>query len=91
MLHPVELVGKFGVFDLVAPNSIEPGVAQFLSSAADAFTEKLVNSVGNEELGVLGPVVVALGEPDFFLAQGLAVGSAVSCLWARPSRCGCRR
>ena len=76
MLHPVQLVGQFGVFDLVPLNSIEPGVAQLLSTAADAFTEMLVDAVGDEELGVLGPVVIPLGEPDLLLAQGLAVRGA---------------
>src|SRR5271166_6561919 len=76
MLHPVQLVGQLGVFDLVAPNSLEPGVAQLLSASADAFTEMLVDAVRDEELGVLGPVVIPLGEPDLLLAQGRAVGGA---------------
>src|SRR5271157_5995216 len=76
MLHPVQLVGQLGVFGLVSPNSLEPGVAQLLSTAADAFMEMLVDTVGDEELGVLGPVVIPLGEPNLLLAQGLAVGGA---------------
>ena len=36
----------------------------------------IVDPVGHEELRVLRPVVVALGQPDFLLAQGLAVGGA---------------
>ncbi len=76
MLHPVELVGQVGVLGPVPLHSGEPGVAQLLATPADALVEVLVNSVGHEELGVLGPVVVALREPDFFLAQGLAVGGA---------------
>ncbi len=31
------------------------------------------HGVGNEELGVLGPAVVAFGEANLLLAQGLAV------------------
>ena len=54
--------------------------------------EVLVDAVGDEELGVLGPAVDPLGEPDLVLAQRLAVGRAgVLLVRARRSRCGCRR
>ena len=76
MLHPVELVGQFGVLGPVALDPGEPGVAQFLATPADAVAEVIVDSVGHEEFGILGPAVVALGEPDFFFAQRLAVGGA---------------
>ena len=36
----------------------------------------LVDAVGHEKLGVLGPAVAALGEAHLLLAQGLAVGLA---------------
>ena len=42
--------------------------------APDAAGEVLVDAVGHEELRVLGPAVVALGEADFFLAERFAVG-----------------
>ena len=76
MLHPVELVGQFGMLGPVPLNPAEPGVAQRLAAPADALAEVLVDSVGHEELRVLGPAVIALGQPDFLLAQGLAVGGA---------------
>ncbi len=76
MLHPVELVGQFGILGSVSLHPGEPGVAQLLATPADAFVEVVVDPVGHEELGVLGPVVVALGQPDLLLAQGLAVGGA---------------
>jgi hypothetical protein len=34
----------------------------------------LADAVGDEELRVLGPAVVALGEADLLLAERLAVG-----------------
>ena len=38
--------------------------------------EVLADAVGHEELGVLRPAVVPLGEPDLLLAERLAVGGA---------------
>ena len=43
----------------------------------------LVDAVGNKELGVLGPVVIPLGEPNLLLAQGLAVRGACILLVGR--------
>ena len=53
----------------------EPGVAELLAAAADALLEVLVDAVGDQELGVLGPAVELLGQPDLVLAQRLAVGA----------------
>ena len=92
MLHPVELVGQFGMLGPVPLDPAEPGIAQRLAATADAVAEVLVDPVGHEELRVLGPVVIALGQPDFLLAQRLAVGGAGVLLVGRaPNRCGCRR
>ena len=49
---------------------------QRLPARADARLEMLAHAVGNEELRVLGPAVVALGQPDLLLAQRLAVRRA---------------
>ena len=77
VLHPVELVGQLGVLGLRYSSKLrEPGVAQLLAALADAVAEVLVDAVGDEELGVLRPAVVALGQPDFLLAERLAVGGA---------------
>ncbi len=76
MLHPVELVGQFGIFGPIPLYPGEPVVAELLSTQAHTLVEVLVNFVGHEELGVLGPAVVAFREPDLILAQGLAMGGA---------------
>ena len=76
VLHPVELVGQIGVLGPILLHPAEPGVAQFLPPPADALAEVVVDPVGHEELCVLGPSVIPLGEPDFVLAQRLAVGGA---------------
>src|SRR5262249_50554156 len=41
-----------------------------------AIPKMLVNAIGDQELGVLRPTVVALGEPDFLLAKRLPMGGA---------------
>ena len=50
--------------------------AQLPAALADAVAEVLADAVGHEELGVLRPAVVPLGQPDLLLAERLAVGGA---------------
>ena len=61
MLDAIELVGQVGMFRLVAVDRGKPGVAQLLAARADALVKVLVNAVGHEKLGVLGPAVGTLG------------------------------
>ena len=51
-----------------------PLVAQARAALADPGGEVLVDTVGDEELGVLGPAVGALRLPHLLLAERLAVG-----------------
>ncbi len=51
----------------------QPLPAQVLAAGAHAGCEVLAHPVGDEELRVLGPAVVALGELDLLLAERLAV------------------
>ena len=76
MLDPVKLVGQLGMLGLVGFEPLEPGVAQILAALADALAEVVVDAVGDEEFGVLGPAVELLGEADLILAQGFAVRAA---------------
>src|SRR5258708_3956777 len=64
VLNPVEVIGKRRILGLVIFKPGKPGVAQLLATAADALLEMIVDSVGNEELCILGPAVKALGQPD---------------------------
>ena len=92
MLHPVKLVRQFRMLGTVTLNLAEPVIAQRLAAAADAVAEAVVNPVRHKELRILGPMVIVLGQPDFVLAQGLAVrGAGVLLVRAHPSRYGCRR
>src|SRR5437660_1748331 len=43
------------------------------ATGADAGREVVANGIGNQELRVLGPSVVAFGEADCLLAQRLAM------------------
>ena len=51
-----------------------PGRMQRVPAPADAGLEMLAYPVGHEERGVFWPAVPALGQPDLFLAQWLAMG-----------------
>ena len=57
----------------VALEQLLPFAAQLGAALADPLGEVLVDAVGDEELGVLGPAVGALGLPDLLLAERLAV------------------
>src|SRR5262249_41692865 len=50
-----------------------PTSAGLGAALADAGGEMLAHAIGNEELGVFRPTIIAFGEADFVLAQGLAV------------------
>ena len=53
-----------------------PGVARAASALAQLLLEVLVHAVRHQEFRVLRPAVVALGQPDLFFAQRLAVRRA---------------
>src|SRR6266404_2722506 len=85
-LHAGVLIRQLGMLRAVLVEQRRPLLAQLLSAFANAIAEVLAHSVGNQELRVFRPSVKALRQPDFFLAEGLAVrffgvlavGSAVS-------------
>ena len=73
-LHLVDLGREFGV---LGPVGAEKSSSFFRASApraAHAGRKVLADAVGNQELRVLGPAVVALGKPNLFFAERLAVG-----------------
>ena len=45
-----------------------------MAALADPLLEALVDAFGNQELGIFGPAVIALGAADFFFSQRFAVG-----------------
>src|SRR5712671_745906 len=47
------------------------------SANANTFGEAFVHTVGNEKFLVLWPSITAFGEPDFFIAERLAMGCGI--------------
>jgi len=76
MLHFVEMIGELRVGRFVGFELRHPGIAQSVAALAHYVLKTCVNAVGDEELRVFGPTVVALGQLDFFFAERLAVGGA---------------
>ena len=70
------MVGQLGILALEYRRTWPSRRRAAPAALADARLEVLAHAVGHEELGVLGPAVVALGQPDLFLAQRLAVRRA---------------
>ena len=63
-----------GYLRLVLARTARPRPRERLAALADAVLEVIVDAVGDEELGVLGPAVDLLGQLDFFFAERFAVG-----------------
>src|SRR5216684_8736439 len=72
-LHARVLIRQLGILRAVLVEQGRPLLAQLLSTLADAVAEVLEHSVGHQEMRVFGPSVETFGQPDFVLAEGLAV------------------
>src|ERR1035441_3588418 len=74
------------ILNLVCVKLHGPRIPDFLSSRADAVLEMVVYAIGNQEFRILGPAIIALGEPDFLFPERLAVsGSRVLLVRRTPS------
>ncbi len=73
VLHAVDPVRKLREFPGVFRERRLPLLLQIVSTLSDSLAEVFQHAIGNEKLRILGPAVILLGEPDFFLAQRLAV------------------
>ena len=76
VLHAIHLLGELRMGPAVLLKRSEPRIAQRPSALSDTARDMLPDPVGHQKLGILGPIVGALGEPDFFLAERFAVGGA---------------
>ena len=74
LLHHLDLGGQAGVRGGVGGEPLLPGGAGLGAARADPLGEVLAHPVGDEELGVLGPAVGALGLAHLLLAERFAVG-----------------
>ena len=73
-LHQVDFGREIRVLGAVRCELFGPLLVRLTAAFADAGGEVLVDTIGHQELRVLGPSVKALDEADFFLAKRLAVG-----------------
>ncbi len=69
-------MSKLGVLGPVALHQARPCFAQVPTTFADAIAKMIVDPVRDQELGVLGPAIAALGQAHFLFAQRLPVGLA---------------
>ena len=76
MLHAVGVLRERRVDPAVLLERREPGIAEGSSPLSNAAREVLPDAVGHEKLGVLGPTIGALGQPDLLFAERLAVRRA---------------
>src|SRR6516225_7887658 len=74
-LHQVDLGRELRIFRAISHEQIVPSAMGLSPACANSGGEVLAHGVGNEKLRVFGPTVGAFDQPDFFLAQGLAVRS----------------
>ena len=76
MLHARDFVGQFGI---LACDIRRFCAVQCIASCfprCRSLLEVFVHAVGNMEFLVFGPAVIALGQPDLFFAERLAVRAA---------------
>ena len=72
-LHLVDLAGELGLVGGVGLELRLPRGAGVVAAGADALGEALLDAVGDQELGVLGPAVGGLRLAHLVLAERLAV------------------
>src|ERR1051325_11011535 len=73
-MQAIELISQFRMLCTIFFHTCKPGIAEFLAAFADAVLEVIVDAVGDKELSILRPAVVALGQADFLFAERFAVG-----------------
>src|SRR5262249_59583327 len=71
--HLLDFGRKLRVLGAVASEKSRPFLPSFRTSRTDAGGEMFVDAVGHEELRILGPTIAALGEPNLFVSQWLAM------------------
>src|SRR5579872_1113247 len=75
-LHCLQVFRQLGIVLAISDKHLLPALPALFSPSADAITEVLAHPLRNVKLGIFRPTVIALGEPDLLLPQGLAVGPA---------------
>src|SRR5258708_37839154 len=70
------MVGQLRIFAAILAELRHPGVTLAMAALPHQFLKALVYPVRHQELRVFRPAINAFREPDFFLAQRLAVRGA---------------
>src|SRR3989442_11243335 len=73
MLHLVEMVGEFRVGLSILLELCHPLPAQAFAALPDARAKVFPDSFGHQELGVLGPAVISLSQPDLLFPKWFAM------------------
>src|SRR5712691_13217257 len=73
VLHLVEMVGEFWVGLSILLELCHPLPAQAFAALPDARAKVFPNSLGHQELGVLGPVVISLSQSDLLFPKWFAM------------------
>ena len=73
-MHQADLDCEIGIFRAISIEQFRPRVPRLASTCANTFGEALVHTVGNEKRFVLRPSIIAFCEPDFFIAEWIAMG-----------------
>src|SRR5207302_3742386 len=74
LLHFIQTSGELGEFFRIFGEEGVPLGALFVAAGTDAVLEILVDTVGDEELGVFGPAVILFREFYFGFSEWFAVG-----------------
>src|ERR1700704_1404896 len=72
-LHQVDLGREFRISRPVSREELSPTAVGLRAARANSGGEMFAHAVGNQELGVFGPSVVAFGEANLLLTQRLAM------------------
>jgi hypothetical protein len=83
-LHLVDLERHIGELFTILGETPDPRCTRLCPALANAGSEVLPNTVGNQELRVLRPAVCLLNETDFFVTQRLPMGCGCVLLVRRP-------
>src|SRR2546427_7957499 len=69
------MIGQLGILGFVLLELFYPLLAGSTAASADSLGKVFAHPIGDKELGIFRPSIVALGQLDLFFAERFAVGS----------------
>ena len=73
-LHPLDLGREFRILGSIGGKEFRPLPPRISAARSYAGAKMLVDAVGHKKLGILGPAVTTLREPNLLISERLAVG-----------------